>query len=61
MMGIVTWVTLVLGILKVVDATSKVVDISLSSDEIFIFASVSALVITVMTTFVILKNRYRNK
>jgi hypothetical protein len=61
MMVIVTWVTLVLGILKVVDAVSKVVDISLSSDEIFIFASVSALIITVLTTFVILRKRYTKK
>ena len=57
MMVIVTWVTLVLGILKLVDAVSKVVNLHVSSDELFIAASLSALVITVVTTVVILRKR----
>jgi Mn2+/Fe2+ NRAMP family transporter len=60
MMVIVTWVTLVLGILKLVDAFSKVVNITLSSDELFVLSSVSALVITVISTVVILVKRQKS-
>jgi Mn2+/Fe2+ NRAMP family transporter len=60
MMVIVTWVTLVLGILKLVDAFSKVVNITLSSDELFVLSSVSALVITVISTVLILVKRQKS-
>jgi len=60
LMIIVTWVTLILGIVNVVKAASTAIGFTFEADELFLTAGVLALIITVLISIHIYRKRKRS-
>ena len=60
LMIIVTWVTLILGIVNVVKAASTAIGFTFGADDLFLTAGVLALIITVLITIHIYRKRKRS-
>lgn len=58
MMAAVTWVTLILGIKNLCDSVKTAAGVEIfSPDSLFIWASIIALVITLLITYMIIRKR----
>ena len=60
LMIIVTWVTLILGIVNVVKAASTAIGFTFGADDLFLTAGVLSLIITVLITIHIYRKRKRS-
>ena len=62
LMGIVVWVTMILGIVNIIKALSNTFKFELTNpDIIFVIVSIISLFVTIFILFKIFKNRIVNK
>ena len=60
-MAAVTWVTLILGIKNLCDSVKTAADVEIfNPDSLFMWASIIALVITLLITYVVINKRRKS-